>query len=392
MPPSEGTVWIGAAIAAGVALYFLSDSGSASAPKKTRPKAPIGPKGSQGPSTPETDLLIQGCGCSTATVPVTVPPRPAPSTTQGVAQRSRVSWLGEVTPRPRVRWLGDAAMCPADRLLGFPADLKARDAYVLQKVKDGEYYVNWLPVTVTSGGHKITFWVSGDALKIDGVRVEVSAFLQQQMADVMSRSGGGVSLMTPRMVDLVFLEAYKNGIVVSPITRSAPPTDWVNTPPPKGSMTTSANMVTQSIDIDKLIIAKAGSLDAAKDKIVSTVGKVWSLSNTLPGKIADGGQAAMNYGWNMFTQPILHQNYDPVTPAKNANGTPMRVFQGPGLAHNFNHQDYSQNAQFVLDDVVVDDQPMKLQALLSNPTLAPVVSHEGVMTVFRQPGVPMVGA
>ncbi len=254
-------------------------------------------------------------------------------------------------------------------------------------MKAGDYYVNWLPVVVESADHTITIWVSADALKIDGIRVEVSAYLQQQLADVM-----GASLMTPRISDLAFLEATKTGVVIPPITRSAAPTNWVNVPPDGSSMSTTPNMSTQSLDIDKLIIAKAGSLDAAKDKIVSTPGKIWGLANSLPGKISQGAQAALNYGWQLWTPAIPHQNYDPVTPAKNASGTPMRVYQGPGTAHSFSHLDYSQSAQFVLNDVLVDGQQTKLQTVFTDPALAPMVSHEGVLNVFRQPGVPMVGA
>jgi hypothetical protein len=266
-------------------------------------------------------------------------------------------------------------------LLGFPASIPARWAYILQKVKDGDYFVDWVPITSTKDGITATFWVSADAIKINGVRVEVTATLQQQMADVMSRSGGGVSLLTPKLMDLMFLQAQ---IVLPPLTRAGTKNDWVAAK----TMSTTENMITQSIDVDRMLIAKVGSLDAAKDKLVSGFCKTWLLDNDMIGKTAEGTQASTNYGWHLWD---ASQGYTPVTQATNAKGQPMHVWQQPGQKHGILEDDYSQSALFVLQDVIVDDQPMKLQELLSDPKLAPLASHQGVLKIFRQPGVPMVG-
>jgi hypothetical protein len=269
-------------------------------------------------------------------------------------------------------------VCPADKLLGFPSDRKARWDYILDKVKNGLYYVTWSPIMSTVGEHTATFWITSDALKIDGVRVEVTATLQQQMADAM----GNASLPTARLLDLAFIQSE---ITLPPLTRAGTDHDWVA----DGTMSNTGPMVIQSVDVDRMIIARAGSLQAATGKLIGGANKTWVLDNDMIGKTADGTEAATNAGWNMWSSD---KGFTPVTRATNAQGVTMRVWQQPSTKHGRFHDDYSQDAIFVLNDVVVDGQPMKLQDLLTNPVLAPLASHQGVLKVLRQPGVPMVGA
>jgi hypothetical protein len=354
----QGQALVGGAvgIAAGLALYYMlkpEPQTTYKVPTLSAPPPPnvVFPKGGQGPTTPETLQLLQG-GCSGAA-------------TQGFG-------FG-------------AAMCPIDKNLGFPVDLAQREAYILNKVRNGEFFVEWVPIVADYNGHTAKLWVNADALKIDGVRVEVSATLQQQLCDVIP---GGASMITPRIMDLMFSQAQ---VTLSPITRSAPPTDWVNNPPnnPGADMKTTPNMITQSLDIDRKLIAQLGSVEAASGKLVSTVGKAWTLSNKLPGKKASTGlQVAMNYGWNIWSSPT--DALTPVTAIKNANGKTMRVLQDPGTRHDFSHMDYSQYAFFVLNDVILDGQAAKLTDILTNPDIAPMLSSEGALTVLRQPGVPVV--
>lgn len=339
------------ALAGGViyALTRTSDSGgggtvsvpkNAFVPSKAPPGAVWVPKGTQGPSTPETQALIDGsCGA--------------------------------------LQGFGGPMVCPADRLLGFPADRKARWDYILDKVKNGLYYVTWSPIVSVVGNHAATFWITSDALKIDGVRVEVTATLQQQMADVM----GNVSFPTARLLDLAFIQAE---ITLPPLTRAGTEHDWVA----DGTMSNTGPMVIQSIDVDRMIIARVGSLDAAKGKLIGGANKAWVLDNDMIGKKADRTEAATNAGWNLWDAT---KGFTPVTKATNAQGVPMRVWQQPSTKHGRFHDDYSQDAIFVLNDVVVDGQPMKLQDVLTNPVLAPLASHQGVLKTLRQPGVPMVG-
>jgi hypothetical protein len=55
--------------------------------------------------------------------------------------------------------------------------------------------------------------------------------------------------------------------------------------------------------------------------------------------------------------------------------------------HNINHSDYSQNVVLVDNRVIVDGNSMSLSEVLTNPELAPLASHQGVLKVLRQPGV-----
>lgn len=248
----------------------------------------------------------------------------------------------------------------------FPESLADRNAYILSKVSRGEYYVDWVPISSTAGGHTATFWVMGDALKVDGVRVMVDATTEQRIADMV----GGM-LLTPKLADLIFMQS---NIRLPPMPHSA----WVES----GTMTTTAHMVEQSKLIDAAIVKQVGSIDDAAYKIVSTVGKHWVITNEL-GRAKAG--KAQNYGWHMVGtsgEAAVTNAIDPKT------GKPLRVIQGPGLAHDRLHTDYSQNCVLVAKRCIVDGRDTTLSAVLSAPALAPLASHQGVVRTLRQPGVP----
>lgn len=252
----------------------------------------------------------------------------------------------------------------------FPQDTPSYNAYILDAVRKGNYDVEWLPVTSVGGGHTARFNVMADALKIEGVRVTVSAFLEQQIADLL-----GASLLTPKIADLLFVEA---DIAIPPITRD------VSTPARMAMMSSTEWMIEQSQNIDKAIISAVGSLAAAKGRIVQTVGKHWCIGNSLDLPVHAG--AALNYGWHW------RQNSGEVCASliKNpTNGQFLRMIQGQGWRHDPSHRDYSQNCVLVQQNCLLDEVQTTLDALLVLPDFASLASHEGVMTVLRQPGVPV---
>ena len=79
-----------------------------------------------------------------------------------------------------------------------------REKYILERVIGGEFEATWVPVEYSVKGISVKFDVMEDALKIDGVRVNVSAKLQQNLADLFD-----ASLMTAQIADLIYMSASR---------------------------------------------------------------------------------------------------------------------------------------------------------------------------------------
>jgi len=239
----------------------------------------------------------------------------------------------------------------------------SREADLLTKIAAGDYDVDWVPVTSQAGGHTATFYVTGDAIKVDGVRQMVSATLLQQIADLLD-----ARLMTPKVADLAFAQA-----------------DVRLLPMPRPITSSIEAMNDQSQKIDAAILQATGQIDGGRGKLVSTVGKTWVTD-----KHWASSPMAVNYGWHFSGPSFGGQTWsqtetgvvDPRT------GKPLRMIQGRGFAHDRMHQDYSQNATLVRNKVVVDGREMSWDEVLTNADLAPLASHQGPLSVLRQPGVP----
>ena len=244
----------------------------------------------------------------------------------------------------------------------FPEEGAQRDAFILDKIRRGDFYAQWVPLTVEANGNTATFWVLGDALKVDGVRVLASAILEQNIADVLD-----ASLLTPKLADLIFQKAT---IRLDPILKT-----------PDNTMNATATMLRQSADIDQAIEAKGGD----ETSLVSTVGKHWTISNSLP---ANPGKAE-NYGFHHWGQKFYSSKYPPVMGAELKNpetGEQGNVIQNQGHAHGPTHSDYSQNVVLVSNQAQLNGSPVRLQDILLDPTKSLLVSHEGPLQTLRQPG------
>lgn len=246
--------------------------------------------------------------------------------------------------------------------MAFPIDFKQRETYILEAVKAGKVEYYWAPIVSYAGENEATFYVTTDALKIEGVRVNVSATLQQQIADLLD-----AMLLTPKLADLRFHAAEQRLL-----------------PQPRPITNDTAVMIQQSAKIDKLIKSKA----YAADKIIDTVGKHWCISNelkSLPSKMA------MNYGWHFAGgstmqgikgHPCDSKLIDPVSKIV------YHTIQPSATAHDRNHSDYSQICILVKKDCIVNGQPARLDQILQDKNLAMLGSHEGPLAVLRQNGVP----
>lgn len=239
----------------------------------------------------------------------------------------------------------------------FPTDLKKRNTFILDCVLAEDFELEWVPLTYSAEGNIAIFNVSADALKIEGVRVNVTAYLQQQIADVLD-----ASLLTPRLADILHLNA---DIVIPPLPRAI-------------AMSTEV-MIDQSRQIDAAIVSVVGSLSAAKNRLVSTVGKHWVLD----AQLLSQPKRAVNYGWHVPGISYKGVRAYPCT----IPGSNIGVIQPNATAHTPEHTDYSQVCVLVQRHCQVNGEITTLDAILSNPSLAYLASHQGVLKVRRQPGV-----
>ena len=237
----------------------------------------------------------------------------------------------------------------------------ARDAAILNRVQTGKYDpVAFSPVSSTWKNYSGTFQVFSDALKLDGVRIGAGAKLAQQIADVL-----GCLLLTPKLLDLTFLQAQKSGVVIPPQTMYD-----------ASRMMTTEWFKKHSSAIDAAI-AKAGATG-----LVQTTGKPWMIDEAL---LSHGGRAE-NYGWHMPLGATLQGV--PLHPSVTSTS---QVIQQPGWAHGLDQADYSETVTLVRRDCVVDGQPWDVVDVLRDPERAGLLTANGkAQSVLRQPGVPIL--
>lgn len=252
---------------------------------------------------------------------------------------------------------------------------------VVQMVRDGLGRYEWAEVISTYGDLKLRISVFRDAMKFDnmpamtwkrepipgdtrvfnGVRVPATAGELQQIAYLL-----GCMLMTPKVIDLLWLQAQ---LKFDSIVNSGSP-----------SYTIVATMNINDVhDRIEAAITKAGGDDGTK--LIDSVGKYWCLINELKGHPqVQGDYCACNYGW----------------PAKVASGpgiTPgVQVYQRPGFAHNKLHWDPSQTIRLMHPFAVLiradgTEEQVDLRTLASDPSLAPLITHQSTLTYLVQEGI-----
>jgi hypothetical protein len=242
---------------------------------------------------------------------------------------------------------------PFESSPGVFVDRATREQIILTAVHSRDFDAPFAIVTSKAKGHTGQFRVFADALKVGGVRVNVSAALEQQIADLL-----GCCLLTPMLADLRWLQ---RGTKLQPM--------------PRPITLDTKSMVDQSAKVDAAI-AKAGGAQG----IVDTVGKHWVISRQLPNHVG----RAENYGWHFVGPTFDGQKFGAaVTP-------PLRLIQDQGWAHDASHTDYSQICVLVDRRCMVDGVQRDLRDVLRDPELSWLVSHDGPLSIVRQPGVPEV--
>ena len=243
----------------------------------------------------------------------------------------------------------------------FPATQgPEREAKILECVRSKIGTFSLVTISSEYNGHQAQFQVFEDALKIDGVRVNVTARTQQQIADLL-----GCILPTAKLYDLMWLECPHK---ISPHPR------------PIDSSTKAMIAHSKQIDED---LAKSNSKG-----LKATVGKTWIIDNSLATKPSK----ACNYGWH-FSGTTFKGIKGHLAESKlkdpNTNDY-IRVIQPASLFHDSSHTDYSQVCVLVSRKCVVDGQEMDILDVLKSPELANLANHNGVLKILRQPGVPQL--
>lgn len=223
----------------------------------------------------------------------------------------------------------------------------------------GRLSYDWCSLNVEQDNHAATFYVMNDALKIDGIRVNVTADTEQRIADKW-----GALLLTPKLSDLIWHFAE---IRIEPRPRK---------------ITSSTNgMIQHSKDVDKQLIG----LDIS-DKIISTVGKNWVITNKLINKQG----MACNHGWHFAGASFqgIKGNVNPSLLKNPSTKSYWRLIQSMGTAHDSsNHLDYSQVCRLVARECVVNGKSMDIIDVLKDGELSYLANHDGKLNVTRMSAV-----
>lgn len=231
-----------------------------------------------------------------------------------------------------------------------------RENLILDIVKNQQDRLSyeWCSLKVEHNGHNGVFFVMTDALKIDGIRINVTADTEQRIADHW-----GASLMTAKISDLIWHNA---DIRLKPCLRSI-------------TSSTQA-MIEHSQDIDK-------QLDGVDydGKLLSTIGKHWILSNKLLYKTG----MVCNHGWHFEGNNFqgIKGNINPSLLKNPLNKMYWRMIQAEGTRHNNMHCDYSQICRLMTRECEIDGKKMDLLDVFKNKELSKLINNDGILHYTR---------
>ena len=245
-------------------------------------------------------------------------------------------------------------------------------------------------VVVQDKGHEVGFVVSDDYFAIgedgDYVRVPMNPLTAQRIADRL-----GFMLPTARMVDLVWRGAP---VKVEPrpmqqeLGRNGVPTGQIFIGQgQKAGQSSTAGFAAHNLIVDGQFAAlglQPGIRAGHKKDVVLTnrqQGSATVTEVTGPAKSVDASNQVAIYGWHRI-KPASDCSKFPTIPG-------LCPIQGLSIVHDNKYADYSHGIRMVSPLAMADGQSVNLVDILTSPTLAPLLSHEGVMKVLRQPHVPM---
>lgn len=239
--------------------------------------------------------------------------------------------------------------------------------------------IKWAPVFTTfrnsqGNTYKAKLLVAHDALRVgsgsDSVRVSTRHDTAQRIADDL-----GVVLPTAKISD----EVWKQAVIRLPPRER----NWWK----DGTMSRTSRMLEQHNAVEKMVADEQAKL-GGKQGLIADVGKDWVTTLRLWQPYTGGGEAgasrAANYGW--------HKKGGTYPSATLPN---VGVLQSVGLAHSIGHTDYSQMVRLVRREVEVCGPGMgnggcatiDIDQIATDPALAGLVSHEGVLEGMRHPDI-----
>lgn len=240
-------------------------------------------------------------------------------------------------------------MKASELLKDWPSGGQEREDAIIQAYRLGNV-VRWpaIEVLAVDARHAVTFYAVGNYFAIgdetDFVFMPMSPLTAQRICDL-----GNFILPTRRIVDLIWGSA--------PLR--VEPQPWG--PPFDASMCSNERYVAHSTRVTHQLDAMAPT--PWQEKLVAGYKKDLVLTNHL-----DKDHVAI-YGWHHLS------------------GTPIQPLNC--LSHAATYADYSHGVRFILQGAYVDGSPRDMESILADPTLAHLVSDEGVMRVLRHPGVPI---
>ncbi len=214
----------------------------------------------------------------------------------------------------------------------------AREEQLVKEVLAGnvpDFLRRGVVIPAGGGGHKIAYVAAVDYLAVgsneDFVRIPLTPMSAQKIADALK-----CSLPTRKMVN----DIYNRAVVKMQ-------------PQPLTEAREASGTFVQHNDLieSKRPKEQTGELIAGikKDVVISN-------------RLTEKPNRVLIYGWHKAAN-------QPIQPLTNI--------------HNSTYLDYSHGIRLIKQDVLVDEKPMKLQDVLQDETLSPLVSDEGSLQVVK---------
>lgn len=220
-----------------------------------------------------------------------------------------------------------------------------RETNILSEFLHGnipDFLRNFVPVTVSNGANSITYLVTSDVLSIgndnDYVRMPMNPHTAQTIADKYD-----CTLPTRKMVNDIWHQS------INKLT----PLPWG--PPYDGDMVKTHRVGTHNSRIQ----AQLAGMDP--HALTSGHKKDVVLTNKLSPR--NPNRRVAIYGWIQL------------------NGQPIQGLNPS--SHEDTYEDYSHGIRMIANDVMVNGNPMRIQDVFKNPTLATLISDEGVLSFQR---------
>jgi len=268
------------------------------------------------------------------------------------------------------------------------SDMTGQEILARVNAAGDDIHVSWGTLLSEHKGHQLKISVFRDAMKFDGipamrwtrepvpashpdhgktyngVRLPVTAVEMQKIADLT-----GCMMLTPKVVDLIWLEAAKTGRQFDSVVNLGP-----------GKIVAEADIHTVHEHVEAALASAGGD----NGGIIDSVGKYWVVCNAMTiGKYAAQQRQAVNYGW-----PTKGHGNGPGVTGK------VNVWQTIGSQHDVGHYDPSQVIRLMYRTAMLlragstDWEEVDLFDIAKDPELSWLISHEGPMKIVRQQGVP----